>query len=307
MRVIVIGGTGFIGQHLVRRIFDTGLDVVILSRRPSKVAEVFERHVMGFAWDGKTANGWSHLVDADTYIVNLAGENIADGRWTPAKRERIMQSRLDAGRAVVDAVQKAATKPALVIQGSAVGYYGPLGEELVDETAMRGSTGFLSAVARDWEKSSLEVENLGVARAVVRTGVVLGSGGALAKMLPPFRLGLGGPLGSGAQGMSWIHVDDEVGAMLFIMQRKLTGVFNLTAPNPVSNREFSKVLGTVLGRPAFLPAPAFALRMLFGQMADEVLLSGQRVLPKRLMEAGYAFRYPDLADALANAVASNTG
>lgn len=302
MRVIVIGGTGFIGSHLVRRIMDTGMDVVVLSRRPAKVAEVFKRHVIGLEWDGVSANGWGHMVRSDTYIVNLAGENIAAGRWTPSRRQRILDSRLNAGRAVVDAVRRAEEKPALVIQGSAVGYYGPLGIDPVDENAVRGSKGFLSAVARDWEASSSEIEELGVPRAVIRTGVVLGHGGALAKMLPPFRLGLGGPLGSGRQGMSWIHIDDQVGAMLHIMQGRLSGVFNLVSPNPVSNRDFSRALGRALGRPAILPAPGFLLRLVMGQMAEEVLLTGQYVLPVRLQETGYAFTRPDISDALAEAV-----
>lgn len=307
MRVIVIGGTGFIGRHLVRRIMDTGMDVVILSRRPSKVADIFQRHVIGLEWDGASAAGWGYMVQKDTYIVNLAGESIADGRWSAAKRKRIMDSRLNAGRAVVDAVRKAEEKPALVIQGSAVGYYGPRGDERLDESAGRGSGSFLSAVARDWEASSAEVEALGVPRAVVRTGVVLGAGGALEKMLPPFRFGLGGRLGSGEQGMSWVHMDDEVGAMLHIMQNRLSGVFNLTAPNPVSNREFTQTLGSVLGRPTILPAPAFALRALLGQMATEVLLSGQYVLPKNLLEAGYTFRHPDIGPALRDAVDALSG
>ncbi|MGE4503705.1 MAG: TIGR01777 family oxidoreductase [Desulfovibrionaceae bacterium] len=302
MRVIVIGGTGFIGRHLVRRIMDTGLDVVILSRRPSKVAEIFKRHVIGLEWDGCTAKGWGHMVSADTRIVNLAGESIAEGRWTARKRKRILESRVNAGLAVLDAVRHAEEKPALLIQGSAVGYYGARGAERLDEAAPRGSGSFLSAVTRDWEASSAEVEGLGVPRAVVRTGMVLGPGGALAKMLPAFRLGLGGRLGKGDQGVSWIHLDDAVGALLFLMQKRLPGIFNLTAPNPVPNREFARELGRALRRPAVLPAPGFALKLALGQMAEEVLLSGQFAVPTGLLEAGYRFAHPDLGPALKNAL-----
>lgn len=298
MRVIVIGGTGFIGSHLVRRIMDTGLDVVVLSRRPAKVAEVFERNVIGLGWDGKTAAGWGHMVDENTVIVNLAGAGIADGRWTASRKQRILESRVLAGQAVMDAVHQATSLPALIVQGSAVGYYGPQGQEAITDHDQPAGKGFLASVARDWEASTAEAESLGVRRAIIRTGIVLGQGGALQKMLLPFKLGLGGRLGNGKQGMSWIHLDDHVGAMLHIMQKKLTGVFNLTSPNPVSNREFSKALGRALGRPAILPAPAFALKILLGQLAEEALLSGQFCLPKRLESSGFCFRYPQLDKAL---------
>ncbi len=303
MRVIVIGGTGFIGRHFVRRIMDTGLDIIVLSRNPSKVMQIFEEHVMGFEWDACTGAGWDHLITSKTYIVNLAGENIAAGRWTAAVRQKILESRVNAGKAIVDAVRRAQEKPVYLIQSSAVSYYGFLGLNPVDESASRGSTGFLSAVARDWENSTYEVQKMGVPRAIIRTGIVLGDGGILAKMLPWFRLGLGVRLGGGRQGMSWIHIADHVGAMLHLMQKKLSGVFNLSAPYPVSNWDFAQALGHACGRPVFLSAPSSMLRLALGQMADEVLLTGQYVLPKHLEKAGYKFRYPSLEQALAQIVA----
>lgn len=298
MRVIVIGGTGFIGSHLVRRIIDTGLDVVVLSRRPAKVAEVFKRHVIGLGWDGESGDGWGHMVDAGTIIVNLAGAGIADGRWTASRKQQILESRVRAGRAVVDAVERADEKPALVIQGSAVGYYGPQGTDEISDLEERSGKGFLAGVVRDWEQSTSELDHMNVPRAIIRTGIVLGQGGALAKMLTPFKLGLGGVFGSGEQGMSWIHIDDQVGGMLHIMQHKLTGVFNLSAPNPASNRKFTKALGRALSRPTLLSVPGFALKFVLGQLAEEALLSGQYCLPNRLEDSGYTFRYPDLDAAL---------
>jgi hypothetical protein len=235
-------------------------------------------------------------------LVNLAGENIADGRWTEDKKHSILTSRLNAGAAVMDALRLAkeagAGMPAVLIQASAVGYYGPRGPEPVTEDEPCG-TGFLAEVAKRWEDSTSGAEALGVRRAVIRTSMVLGQGGALSKMLPPFRLGLGGPLGSGKQMVPWIHLADEVGAIVHLLtQPECSGAFNLVAPEVVDSRGFARALGHALGRPAFLPAPGLALRLLLGQMAQEVLLSGVRAVPSRLLASGYTFRFPGLAQAL---------
>jgi hypothetical protein len=236
-------------------------------------------------------------------VINLAGEGIAGGRWTAERKRRIRASRLDAGRAVVQAVRQAAAAgraPAVVLQSSGVGYYGEAGEQEIGEDHPPGND-FLAQVAVEWEASTAEVEALGVRRAVLRTGVVLDrAGGALAKMLPPFRLGLGGPLGGGRQWLPWIHMADEVGAILFLLATAAaSGPFNLCAPRPVTNREFVRALGRRLRRPSILPVPAAALRLALGELAD-ALLRSQRALPRRLLEAGYRFRFPDLAGALAD-------
>ncbi|MBU1040345.1 MAG: TIGR01777 family oxidoreductase [Proteobacteria bacterium] len=305
MRTIILGGTGFIGKALARLLSGQGHEIVVPSRRPDKVPAVLGlgapgARIVGAPFDGVTGAGWAEFIDADTAIVNLAGENIADGRWTPDKKRRILDSRLDAGAAVVDAIRQAGVLPAALVQASAVGYYGARGPESVSEDAPAG-TNFLAQVAGRWEASTLEAEALGVRRVVVRTSMVLGRGGALAKMLPPFRWGLGGPLGAGTQMLPWIHLDDEAGAIAFLLQTPgLSGPFNLAAPEAVDSRGFARALGRALGRPAFLPAPGFALRLLLGQMAEEVLLSGVRAEPTRLLAAGYRFKHPGLAGALAD-------
>lgn len=300
MRTIILGGTGFIGKALARLLSGQGHEVVVPSRRPEKVPAALGRGVLGAPFDGVTGAGWAEHINADTAIVNLAGENIAEGRWTPDKKRRILDSRLDAGAAVMDAIRQAAAPPAVLVQASAVGFYGARGPEPVGEDAPPGAN-FLAQVASRWEASTQDAEALGVRRVVARTSMVLGRGGALAKMLPPFKLGLGGPLGAGTQMVPWIHLDDEVGAMAFLIATPgLSGPFNLAAPEAVDSRGFARALGRALGRPAFLPAPGLALRLLLGQMAEEVLLSGVRAEPTRLLAAGYRFRHPSLADALAD-------
>lgn len=300
MRAIIAGGTGFIGQALIKELQANHWEIVVLSRAPGKVAEVFGSGVIGMRWD----NGdWPDMLGPDTVIVNLAGENIASGRWSTAKKARILDSRVEAGHRIVHAVKLADTMPAAIIQGSAVGFYGPRDTEPVDEDTPSGS-GFLAEVTRQWEASTLELEGMGVRRAIIRTGMVLGHGGALEQMLTPFKFFVGGPPGTGMQGASWIHMSDQVGAIRFLMESKQAhGPFNLTAPNPVRFRRFARVLGQTMGRPYKLNAPAFALRFMFGDMADEVLLSGQLALPKRLLEAGYQFRFPTLEAALADILA----
>lgn len=297
MRVIVSGGTGLIGSALVPRLAAQGHEVVILSRSPGKDRDL-AAGVRVVGWDARSADGWGDLVDADTAIVNLAGENVAGGRWTDERKRRILESRVDAARAVVEAVERAPAQPRVLLQGSAIGYYGPTGDEVVDEQAPPGDD-FLARVCVAWEGATDPVVKAGVRRALLRTGVVLsGEGGALPKMALPFRLFAGGPVGDGEQYVPWIHIEDEVGAILHLLANdELEGPFNLTAPEPVKNERLSRELGAALHRPSLLPAPSFALRLGLGEMAD-VLLTGQRALPAKLERSGYRFRFPQLAAAL---------
>lgn len=300
MRVVITGGSGLIGRALARELGGAGHDVVILTRDPGTVGAL-PAGVRAAPWDGKTSAGWVSLFDGQeggTVIVHLAGESIASGRWTGDKKRRIRDSRVGSGHAVLQAIREAAVKPRALLQGSAVGYYGPRGDEVVREDAAPGDD-FLAEVCKDWESSTADAEALGVRRAILRTGVVLArEGGALPKMALPFKMMAGGPLGSGRQWLPWIHLADEVGALRFLIEREdAKGPFNLTAPNPVTNRDLARILAGVLHRPGFLPAPGFALRLALGEMAD-MLLNGQRAVPSRLLELGYTFRYPEAEPAL---------
>jgi uncharacterized protein (TIGR01777 family) len=302
MRVVITGGTGLIGGALARELGAAGYDAVILTRSLGRVGPL-SPGVRAVEWDGLTAKGWSDLLDGETSIVHLAGEGIADGRWTEERKRRIRDSRVLSGRAVVEAIRQASGKPRALLQSSAVGYYGPHGDDEIMEGQPPGR-GFLSEVSVEWEGSTAEAEALGVRRVLVRTGVVLArEGGALPRMALPFKLLAGAPLGSGRQWLPWIHIADEVGAIRFLLEREdAQGPFNLTAPQPVTNRELGHVLARVLGRPSPLQAlglgvPEPVFRVMLGEMADAVLHS-QRVLPARLLQLGYAFRFPDVASAL---------
>ena len=297
MRIVIPGGSGLIGRALCEELAAPGNDVVVLSRQPDAVAGL-PAGARAERWDGRSTEGWQALADGADAIVNLAGENIGAGRWTPRRKQRIRQSRLDACRAVVEACEAASRRPRVLVQASAVGYYGPRGNEPVGEDSPPGE-GFLAEVCRDWEAATVRVEELGIRRAVVRTGIVLSTrGGALPRMLLPFRLFVGGPLGNGRQGFPWIHVADEARALRFLVESAgAAGVYNLTAPNPPDNRGFCRALGLVQRRPSWLPAPAFALRLMLGEMAT-LLLDGQRAAPRRLLEAGFDFRYGEAESAL---------
>jgi uncharacterized protein (TIGR01777 family) len=250
-------------------------------------------------WDGKSAGGWSEYAEGAAAIINLAGESIGSGRWNEKKRQRILQSRMNAGEAVTEAVKSVKRKPEVVIQASAIGIYGNRGKETLDESSGLGE-GFLAEIAQDWEDSTREIETFGVRRVIIRTGMVLGStGGALARLLLPYRFFLGGPMGNGKQWMSWIHIEDEIRSIQFLMGHKdLSEIFNLTAPHPLQNKAFSRELGKRLKSPSWLSVPSFLLKLFLGKMAEETILSSQRVMPVRLEKAGYKFVYPDLTGAV---------
>lgn len=297
MRVLVTGGTGLIGQALVTDLIRDGHEVVVLSRNPAR-APVFPPTVVVQPWDARSVAGWGPLINNIDVIVNLAGENISAGRWTAARKARIVQSRVEAGQALVDAVNAAKNQPRAFLQASAVGYYGPRGEEALGETSPPG-TDWLSRVAVDWEAATRPVAEAGVRHVLLRTGIVLTlDGGALPKMALPFRFFVGGPVGRGQQALPWIHLADEVAAIRFLIDREdAHGPFNLTAPQMQTNAEFSRALGRAMHRPAWLPVPGFALRLLFGEMAT-ILLNGQHALPIKLQQMGFAFRFPTLDAAL---------
>lgn len=302
MRIIVTGGSGMLGRPLVRSLAAAGHEVIILSRSPGQLGDL-AGNVAAAGWDARSGDGWAGLIDSDTAIVNLAAENIGGerylpDRWTSAKRRRIRQSRIDAGRAVVDAIRRAGQPPQVVIQASAVGYYGTHDSGRIAEDHPPGND-FLASVVRDWEASTAAVEDAGVRRAIVRTGVVLTpEGGPLRRLLLPYRLFVGGPIGSGRQWWSWIHPDDVVRGIHFLIERAdASGPFNLVAPQPARYQEFGKTLGKVLGRPHFFPLPAFALRLPLGEVAD-IVLKGQPVVPQRLLQIGFDYCFPELEDAL---------
>ncbi len=304
-RALITGGTGLVGTALSAELARAGYEVTVLTRNPANARHLPER-VKAERWDGRTAEGWGHLVNGAAAVVNLAGQSIGIPPipWTADRKRRIRESRIDAGHAVAAAVCAASDKPRVVIQSSAIGYYGLHGDEIVTEAAAPGND-LLSTVAADWEASTAEVETVGVRRAIVRTGVVLSrAGGVLSWLSLPFKFFVGGPLGSGRQWISWIHIADEVGAIRFLIEQESAhGAFNLTAPNPLTNRDFARVLAQVIKRPALVPTPGWAMKLALGEMAELLLLGGQRVLPQRLVQAGYSFQFPEAQSALQDLLA----
>ncbi len=297
MRIIITGGSGLIGRQLCSSLLSAKHEVIVLSRNPTKVKDLPDG-VRLAQWDGKSAADWGELADGAGAMINLAGEGIADGRWSSERKQRIRESRIHAGLAVVDAIKQAKNKPGVLLQASAVGYYGPGQDQVITEESPMGHD-FLAKVCHDWEASSVAVTKMGVRRPVLRTGVVLSqAGGAFPKMAMPFKLFAGGPIGSGKQWLPWIHIEDQVRAIEFLLaQENATGPFNLSAPTPVTNKEFGDTLGQVMSRPALLPTPAFAMKAIFGEMST-VLLDGQRAVPQRLQALGFTFKFPTLEAAL---------
>ena len=299
MRVLVVGGSGLIGRALIRVLIDAGHSVDLLTRSPDKVGSL-PTGVAAVRWDGASPRGWESEVAAADAVVNLAGEGIADAPWTADRKRRIRDSRVQVGRVLVEAIDAANQRPGVLVQASAVDYYGPRGAEPVSETDPPGQD-FLAGVCVDWEASTLPVEALGVRRVVIRTGVVLdATRGALPRMAAPVRAFVGGPLGSGRQGVAWIHVTDTAAAIQFLLENAAcAGAYNLTAPAPVDYARLAAGIGRALHRPHFVRTPEFAVRALFGEMAT-VLLSGQFAFPTRLLAAGFRFRYQTLDAALAD-------
>lgn len=299
MKIAITGGTGLIGRTLATRLLERGHGVVVTSRRPPGSVDV-PAGVRAARWDCRSADELAPILDGVDAFVHLAGENIGAGRWTDKRKERIRASRVESTAAVANAFERCSSPPSVLLQASAIGIYGPRDGRAIDESAPDGDD-FLARVCREWEDAGAPAAETGARRVVARTGVVLDTEeGALPRIVLPFKFFAGGPVGSGEQVLSWIHIADEVGAMVYLLETEAAdGAFNLTAPNPVTNRELARAIGRRLGRPSFLPTPGFVLELLLGEMST-LVLDGQRALPARLLEIGYEHRYPDLGAALAD-------
>jgi hypothetical protein len=295
MKILIAGSTGFVGTHLTKFLLEKGFEITGVSRSADhpRIRHPAYRHVAG---DTSRQGSWQDWVSRSDAIVNLAGRSIF-GIWTEKTKKDIHDSRILTTRHIVDAIPPDAAHMTLC-STSAVGYYGDRGDQTLTETDPPGS-GFLAEVGKAWESAALEAQKKGVRVVIVRFGVILGKGGgAIEKMLPVFRACLGGPIGDGNQWFPWIHLDDSVAGISFLMENpSCTGAFNFTAPNPVINRKFAKTLASVLGRPAFMPVPAFMVRTFLGEFGN-VFLSSHRAVPEKLISAGYPFKFPQLSEAL---------
>jgi uncharacterized protein (TIGR01777 family) len=293
--ILVSGATGFIGSHFCQKAQQQGARVIALTRSIDKA-----RHLLPSVAAIQNIEELSSLDKID-YVVNLAGEPLVSGRWNTVRKQAFFESRVGFTNRLFEYFKTCPEPPKTIISGSAVGYYGPQCGKLLDEAA-KSHNSYSHYLCSEWEHSALQFNQLGTRVCCLRTGIVLGAKeGALGRMLPPFRLGLGGRLGSGKQWMPWIHIEDVIDIIIHCFKRSdIKGGINASSPNPVTNKQFSQTLGSVLSRPAILPMPAPVARLLFGEMADELLLTGQRAYPRKALESGFGFNYPDLRPALEN-------
>lgn len=294
MKILISGASGLVGSSLVESLFERGHTIRPLQRHKEKS--------WGRLWNTDELDAAADPEPFDA-VIHLAGENVAGGRWTAARKEKILRSRVDGTWELVDYISQLNRRPKVLVCASAIGYYGNCGDTIVDESSPLGS-GFLAEVCRQWEETAVKAEVAGIRVVNMRFGMILSlRGGALHKMLPAFRLGLGGVVGNGEQYISWISIRDLTEIVQFIIDHdSLSGPVNVVTPTPVTNRDFTKTLGKVLNRPTIMPAPAFLVRLLFGEMADEMLLSSTRVMPTRLLEAGYRFQDVDLGRTLLSCI-----
>lgn len=292
--ILVTGGSGFIGRHFCEAATQLGMQLCVLTRDPEYAARKLPDSVQLIGRLSELSADYAPEV-----VLNLAGEPLADGRWTHRRKQKFYDSRINTTDSLYDFFANRKTAPKLLISGSAIGYYGP-GEQAVDESG-GVIDGFSHQLCRTWENSAKRFESLGCRICYLRTGIVLGEEGALARMLPAFKLGLGGPIGSGKQWMSWIHIEDMVAIILHCINNPdIHGAVNATAPNPVTNRDFSATLAATLQRPNFLTMPAIMIKILFGEMGEELLLQGQKVVPAKMLGSRFEFKYANLKAALKN-------
>jgi uncharacterized protein len=301
MKVAVTGATGFVGSRLVERLQQDGHQILVLTRNPERARRQFPTVAFPaleiVAYEPLVSGAWQNQISGCDGVVNLAGAPIAESRWTPERKQEIQDSRTVGTEKIVEAISQANPRPSVLVNSSAIGYYGTSETATFDETSPAGRD-FLAQVCLDWEAEAEKVKQTGTRLVILRTGIVIGSGGAIAKMLPPFQLFAGGPLGSGKQWFSWIHIDDLVGLIISALtQPNLEGIFNATAPQPVKMAELCQTLGEILNRPSWLPVPAFALEALLGDAA-KVVLEGQQVLPRRTEAAGFTYQYTNVRQAL---------
>jgi hypothetical protein len=301
MRILIIGATGFIGRELMKELASAGHEPVAVSRKVRKAREILGNQAEIVEWDGLSPADLAGYIATTEAIVNLAGESIASGRWTSRRKKLITESRIHTGRILTEAIRLSVSKPAVLIQGSAIGYYGTPVEMPVDEGHPAG-TGFMAGLTRDWESSVASAGSMIPRIVMIRTGLVLGNdGGLLEKMLLPFKFYCGTVIGSGKQWMSWIHIRDEVKAIRFLLEnRNCSGPYNLTAPKPVCMKSFIKCIGKTLGKPAWLKVPGLFLKAVLGEMARETILSSQNIFPGKLLKEGYKFEFTHLPEALRN-------
>lgn len=290
MNIAITGATGFVGSRLVSRLSEQGHSITILSRRPDRAKQQFpQAKVIDYGGDT-----WQSALNGCDAVVNLAGEPIAEKRWSPEQKQQILDSRSLTTQALAAAIAQASPRPAVLVNASAIGFYGTSETATFDESSASGDD-FLAQVCREWEAAAAEAQ---VRLVVLRLGIVVGPGGAIAKMVPPFRAFAGGPIGSGSQWFSWVHYDDVVSLIIKAIETpSMSGIYNATAPNPVTMAQVCTALGEVIDRPSWLPVPGFALDLLLGEGA-KLVLEGQKVLPKRTIESGFEFAYPEIKGAL---------
>ncbi|MGF1481719.1 MAG: TIGR01777 family oxidoreductase [Cyanophyceae cyanobacterium] len=304
MKVAITGATGFVGSRLVEKLTGEGHQIVVFSRNLDKARRVFPVATPNLeivAYNPKTSGSWQEAISGCDGVVNLAGEAISE-RWTPQHKQAILESRQTTTRRIVEAIAKAETKPNVLVSASAVGYYGTSETATFDEESPAGND-FLAQVCQTWEAEAEKVKEAGVRLVIIRIGIVLGDGGALARMVGPYQFFAGGPIGSGRQWLSWVHRDDLVNLIITALkQSEMAGTFNATAPHPVRMSQFSQTLGEVMNRPAWLPVPEFALELLLGDGA-KVVLEGQQVLPRKTQSTKFTYQYPELKPALTDILA----
>ncbi len=304
MKILITGGTGFIGSHLAHHLSKESHHIILLTRSASRMIKLNNATVNYIHWNPQTSGVWENELNGCDIVINLIGKNVFEQRWNSKVKQEILNSRIIPTKLLVAAIARSERKPSLLISASAVGFYGDRNDEMITEQSSGGKD-FLADVVKQWEGAAYEAEQFGVRVATPRIGLVLEkSGGMIGKMLMPFKLFVGGPIGSGRQFLPWVHMDDVVGGILYpIKNNNFSGVYNLVSPNPVAMNEFSKIFGNVLHRPSWIPVPDIALQILYGE-GSKVILSGQKVVPEKLIASGFQFTFPELEPALQNILGS---